>query len=214
MRWIELTIHPQQTFCSAAKRNAAERWYTHLEIFLFQINMNKLTQRASRYSAFIVLLIGVFSGCSNPSWVDKYGDRICESMEKHVELLKSINSADDLKKLDEQVTKSLESHDRLDSEMISYSWKKNTSDLVLDKEQIASLAKRMDAALDAYEAEVERITKLAHYGEDKQLNHALHNLSTILENPFTPQRKRYLERQAKSRKQQEPTQVIPPDFPE
>ncbi|MBL8874058.1 MAG: hypothetical protein JNK90_30065 [Planctomycetaceae bacterium] len=137
----------------------------------------------------VCVCVAMLPGCGNKPWLDKYGDLMCEKFEERETLLKSMTDQASLEANASKYFEWVEEYDQLESEMIKYSWTKNDSSLVIDKQKLAELSKRWEASQTSVVKEIERLRSFAKPGSVAKANEFLHRVNTKFRNPFAMQHK-------------------------
>lgn len=158
-----------------------------------------------RNTAFSVFMIGcsvLLSGCGNPHWLDKYGEKLCVAVEQHRDLIKSVQNGESLKTKRGEIEASVKAFDALEQEAVKYSYQaaKDNPSTKTDQEKLARLAKRLDDALDSLVIEVERIEGFVTRGQNADTDQMIIAATRVFENPLNPQRKRWQEQADRQRK--------------
>lgn len=172
--------------------------------------MNPLHKPLSLW--FIIGCSVLLTGCGNPHWLDKYGERLCVAVERHRDLMKTVKDNESLKMKRGEIEASVKAFDALEQEAVKYSYQsaqKNPS-IKLDQQKLSKFAKRFDDTLDSLVLEVERIEGFVKRGQNPDTDQMIIAATRILENPMNPQRKRWKEVQERQR--QRAAASSPPPF--
>lgn len=133
----------------------------------------------------------MLQGCGNEPWPDKYGDLICKKFEERETLLKSMTDQASLEANASKYFAWVEEYDRMESEMINYSWTKNDSSLVINKQKLEELSKLWEASQTSVAKEIERLRSFAKPGSVAKANEFLYRVNTNFRNPFSMQHKSF-----------------------